>query len=748
MLTDTEFAAMVKVFISYSHDDKQYCDNIKKYLGQLAQCGHSVDVWADHQIKAGEEWDETIEEKLRQADIILFLVSVNFITSRYIKDNELAVGYERREGGSAEIIPVLLSECMWEKTGLAKFQALPIDPSNKRAKPITTWEKDERDSVYNSIAQAIADKASDIIKNRQVREKNYKLQSYREKCLEFLRQSPDLKLSIAHQHSLKDFCEDNGIGEADAKKAFEEVQEPFWVRKKNCERYLETVKAYLSDRRDLSADQTKRELKDRQLQLKLEDGDIKALQPEIDRLAEEQRAKEVEERKAREEEAERNAEAERLAVLQRAKEEEDRRNREEEAKAKAEAERIAEEQRAKEEEERRNREEEAKRKAEEERLAEEQRAKEEADRMAREEEAERNAEAERLAVLQRAKEEEERKARDEEAKRNAEAEAERLASERLVREQQVRDQALQQVPKQAQNPQPDLQTLSISSTVLVQEESRGLKRLLGPSWRIDRGLVQAKVYQQPLAKALELTMVQIPAGSFQMGSPATEAERFEDEGPQRRVQLQSFFLGQTPVTQAQWKEVASWPQVDMKLNPDPAYFKGSNRPVEQVNWGEAMEFCRRLSQRTKLFYTLPSEAQWEYACRACTTSPFAFGDTLTTDLANYNGNSTYGSGPKGQYREQTTEVGSFAANAWGLQDMHGNVWEWCLDHWHKDYRGARSDGSAWVKGGDQTMRLLRGGSWNDIPRHCRSADRDWRHRGDRDCSVGFRLCRFPPGLIS
>jgi formylglycine-generating enzyme required for sulfatase activity len=592
MLADTEFAAMVKVFISYSHDDKQYCDNIKKYLGQLAQCGHSVDVWADHQIKAGEEWDEAIEEKLRQADIILFLVSVNFITSRYIKDNELAVGYERREGGSAEIIPVLLSDCMWEKTGLAKFQALPIDPSNKRVKPITTWEKDERDSVYNSIAQAIADKASDIIKNRQVREKNDKLQRYREKCLEFLRQSPDLKLSIAHQHSLKDFCEDNGIGEADAKKAFEEVQEPFRVRKKNCERYLETVKAYLSDRRDLSADQTKRELKDRQLELKLEDGDINALQPEIDRLAEGQRAKEEEERKDREEEANRG---------------------------------------------------------------------------------------------------------------------------------------------------PALIQISADRGELVR---------VGNEWQQKTEQITVSGYEQELAKGIAITMLQIPAGSFQMGSPDTEAERYEDEGPQHRVELHSFFLGKTPVTQAQWQEVASWPQVDLKLEPDPARFKGANRPVEQVDWDAAMEFCRRLSQRTKLFYTLPSEAQWEYACRACTTSPFAFGDTLTTDLANYDGNYNYGSGPKGQYRGKTTEVGSFAANAWGLQDMHGNVWEWCLDHWHEDYRGAPSDGSAWVSGGEPEKRLLRGGSWDFSPRGCRSAVRDGRPQGSRNLSVGFRLCRFPPGLVS
>jgi hypothetical protein len=365
MLTDSGPAAMVKVFISYSHDDTQSCDNIKKYLGQLAQCGHGIDVWADHEIKAGEEWDESIEKNLKQADIILFLVSVHFINSSYIRDNELAVGYERREGGSAEIIPVLVSDCMWKKTGLVKFQALPIDPSDKRTKAIKSWVEDERDSVYNSIADAIADKASDIIKNRQAREKINKLQCYREKCQEFLSKSQDLKLSIANQHSLNDLCEDLGIGKVDAEKVFEEAEKPFRVLKKNRERYLITVKAYLSDGSDLSAAQTQKQLKDRQLALRLEDGDISALQPEIDRLTEEQRAKEEEEGKAREEEAKRKADAEaeaaRLAEEQRAKEEEDRRVREEEAKRKAEADRLAEEQRAKEEAERRVREEEARR---------------------------------------------------------------------------------------------------------------------------------------------------------------------------------------------------------------------------------------------------------------------------------------------------------------------------------------------------------------------------------------------------
>jgi formylglycine-generating enzyme required for sulfatase activity len=192
-----------------------------------------------------------------------------------------------------------------------------------------------------------------------------------------------------------------------------------------------------------------------------------------------------------------------------------------------------------------------------------------------------------------------------------------------------------------------------------------------------------------------------------MGSPEEEPERSDDEGPQHLVQLQGFFLSQTPITQAQWREVADWKPNkaerawSKKLNPNPSHFKGDQRPVEQVYWDDAMEFCHRLSLRSGRSYTLPSEAQWEYACRAGTKTPFCFGDTISPELANYDGNYVYGNadadadGPKGIYREQTTPVGMFPANAWGLQDMHGNVYEWCLDEWHESYEGAPIDGRAW-----------------------------------------------------
>jgi formylglycine-generating enzyme required for sulfatase activity len=153
-------------------------------------------------------------------------------------------------------------------------------------------------------------------------------------------------------------------------------------------------------------------------------------------------------------------------------------------------------------------------------------------------------------------------------------------------------------------------------------------------------------------------------------------------------------------------------------------FKGDQLPVECVSWHDAVEFCARLSNHTGRTYRLPSEAEWEYACRAGTTTAFYFGDTISTDQANYNGNYTYGSGKEGIYRECTTAVGSFKPNGFGLYDMHGNVWEWCQDVLHNTYEGSPSDGSPWMDRGDESRRIIRGGSWDNNPRNCRSACRE------------------------
>jgi formylglycine-generating enzyme required for sulfatase activity len=245
---------------------------------------------------------------------------------------------------------------------------------------------------------------------------------------------------------------------------------------------------------------------------------------------------------------------------------------------------------------------------------------------------------------------------------------------------------------------------------------------------------------KPTADLIPLAF--IPTGSFLMGSSTDEPNRYSDEGPQHEVTLGSFFMAQTPITQAQWREVAGWRKLKRDLDPDPSHFKGDQRPVEQVSWFDAMEFCHRLSQRTGKNYTLPSEAQWEYACRAGTTTPFHFGPTISTDVANYDGNYIYDQGSKGIYREQTTDVAIFPANAWGLHDMHGNVWEWCLDEWHDSYKWAPTDGSAWM---EDDSRLLRGGSWYSHPANCRSASRNDDLPVNRLNIIGFRVCCLPQG---
>jgi formylglycine-generating enzyme required for sulfatase activity len=226
-----------------------------------------------------------------------------------------------------------------------------------------------------------------------------------------------------------------------------------------------------------------------------------------------------------------------------------------------------------------------------------------------------------------------------------------------------------------------------------------------------------------------------------MGSPKEEENSMDSERPQHEVTIEPFFMGKYQVTQEQWRFVAQLPQVNRDLEQDPSRFKGDNRPVEQVSWEDAVEFCDRLSQYTGRTYRLPSEAEWEYACRAGTTTPFHFGETITTDLANYDGNSTYGDGVKGVDRGETTAVGSFGvANNFGLYDMHGNVYEWCQDHWHNNYEGAPTDGSAWLSNKkDSNRRLLRGGSWYYHPDYCRSAYRNAFNLDYYYLNIGFRV---------
>ncbi|MEA5421147.1 formylglycine-generating enzyme family protein [Spirulina sp. CCNP1310] len=265
-------------------------------------------------------------------------------------------------------------------------------------------------------------------------------------------------------------------------------------------------------------------------------------------------------------------------------------------------------------------------------------------------------------------------------------------------------------------------------------------------------------FEDPLSEDIlevNIAMVMIPAGEFIMGSPKNETERFSDEDPQHPVKISRFWMSRTVITQQQWKIVAQLPPVVRSLDPDPSYFKGENNPVECVSWEDCMEFCLRLSQATGKTYRLPSEAEWEYACRAGTTTPFHFGPTLSPQVANYNGDYTYGRGKKGEYRQKTIPVGSLnAPNAWGLQDMHGNVHEWCLDDWHDSYECAPTDGRAWINNDFRNdkdylksllssklklSKLVRGGSWKYDPGNCRSAIRMNLTYNGKNNYIGFRV---------
>ena len=272
---------------------------------------------------------------------------------------------------------------------------------------------------------------------------------------------------------------------------------------------------------------------------------------------------------------------------------------------------------------------------------------------------------------------------------------------------------------------------------------------------VTRYRTTGQYFTEPLGNGVGLDMVFIPGGKFLMGAPEDEPESQDRERPQHEVTLQPFFMGRYTITQAQWRVVASYLQIERELSPDPSRFKGDNRPVENVSWDDATEFCQRLSAETGREYKLSSEAQWEYACRAGTTTPFHFGETITTELANYNGTDdqwgSYGRGTKGEYRKQTTEVGSFLANRFGLHDMHGNVLELCEDDYHNSYKGAPTDGTAWIDSDRaNTDRVLRGGSWYGLPRGCRSAFRiSYFRRGFILDIVGFRVvCVVPRTLLS
>jgi formylglycine-generating enzyme required for sulfatase activity len=305
----------------------------------------------------------------------------------------------------------------------------------------------------------------------------------------------------------------------------------------------------------------------------------------------------------------------------------------------------------------------------------------------------------------------------------------------------------------------DLKQAGASKTLIeaISQNCRGLQCIperlpqfdfktvtLGPNGdEISSSNLKAEYFNEYL-NGIPLEMVKIPGGAFLMGSPESEDKSLFTERPQHPVKVQEFFMGRFEVTLGQWRQVQRMPKVKIDLNKNPANYEQSmNHPMERVSWEEAVEFCNRLEKQTGRPYRLPTEAEWEYAARARTETPFAFGPTITPSYVNYKGDDPYGSAPKGEYREETIEVGSLnVANAFGLSDMHGNVWEWCEDDhmgFEENYIGAPSDGSARLKRRRSNLRVKRGGSFRSPGEACRSACRGVYLPGEPSDDLGFRV---------
>jgi eukaryotic-like serine/threonine-protein kinase len=295
-------------------------------------------------------------------------------------------------------------------------------------------------------------------------------------------------------------------------------------------------------------------------------------------------------------------------------------------------------------------------------------------------------------------------------------------------------------PTPTPRPAPTPTPIPPPAPVLLRSFSFETAELDRSGTEVSRKNGQANCFIIELGDGVTLEMVEIPGGSFMMGAPATEVDRNRHEDPPHRVDVQSFWMGKFEITQKQWLAVMG------QFRSEPG-FRGDGLPADNVSWNGAQEFLRILNRKLRLHnigrqyqYRLPSEAEWEYAARAGTTTPFAFGETITPKIANYDSVYPYVDAPRGAPKRKTVEVGSLGvANAFGLFDMHGNVSEWCEDVFHKDYNEAPTDGSAWLSGGYPNDRILRGGSWSSRGSDCRSAKRRWSSPDSLSYLYGFRV---------
>jgi formylglycine-generating enzyme required for sulfatase activity len=380
---------------------------------------------------------------------------------------------------------------------------------------------------------------------------------------------------------------------------------------------------------------------------------------------------------------------------------------------------------------RRAEEDERRRRAEEEAAA----RKVEEERRAAEAQAARRKVDEEAATKRKAEDEAAAKRKVEAARREAEAEAARRRAEEDAAARKVEEER-RTAEAQAARRKAEVEATSPPAKSQTASPAR-------PPSQMSPRLVSGTVFRDVDAPWCP-EMVVVPAGTFMMGFPGTRRwwQLLDgDARPQHEVTIAApFALGRYTATFAEYDHFC---EATGREKPEDAGWGRGRRPVINVSWEDAQAYCGWLSEQTGQPYRLPSEAEWEYACRAGTATPFWTGATISTEQANYDGNSTYGAGKKGAYRKRTVPVdeSGFLANAFGLSHMHGNVWEWCADVWHASYEGAPGDGSAWLQGGDSSRRVLRGGSWYNDPRSLRSALRLRLAPEFRSSFPGFRVAR-------
>lgn len=280
---------------------------------------------------------------------------------------------------------------------------------------------------------------------------------------------------------------------------------------------------------------------------------------------------------------------------------------------------------------------------------------------------------------------------------------------------------------------PNIETFEFE-TISIEPE----KKLFGLMSSLKKNPItkSGQFFVEYLGEGVNLEMIFIPAGSFMMGSNNNEKGRDKDETPLHLVNLNSFYISKYPITQLQWRTISSFPKAGRPVKSNPSAFKGDNLPVEKVSWLDAQEFCKRLSKYTKRSYRLPTESEWEYACRGNTKSAFFFGDSIVPDVANYDGRNEH---QKAKYDKKTTPVDSFYPNPFGLYDVHGNVWEWCEDYYTNNYIHKPKDGTAYNGGMSNQPRVVRGGSWSLSSQYCRSAKRSSYAADSNYNFVGFRV---------